>query len=183
MTVNFDLIIGEVRGIREEYAESDPGRLCRDLDIILEYEPMGATKQACKGFFFRKFGVSMITVNSELTDTFRRIITAHELGHAVLHTDIGERGFMDTGYFNEADDCEKEANFFAAELLLPDNDVIDAFTQCQTIAEAASLLYVPVELLDMKLQLMEYKGYALHAPKAASPDFMLKMDVQYGEGF
>ncbi len=183
MIVNFDLIIGKVRDIMEEYAESDPERLCWDLDIILEYEPMGATKQACKDFFIRRLGISVITVNSELTDTFRRIITAHELGHAVLHTDIGERGFLDVGYFNEADDCEKEANFFAAELLLTDNDVLDAFPQCQTITEAASLLYVPVELLDLKLQLMEHKGYDLHAPKTARPDFMRNMDVQYGEGF
>lgn len=183
MTLNFDLIIDKVRGIIDECAESDPGRLCRDLGIILEYEPMGAAKQACKGFFIRRLGISVITVNSELTDTFRRIITAHELGHAVLHTDIGERGFLDVGYFNEADDCEKEANFFAAELLLPDNDVLDAIEESRTYFDIASKLYVPAELVDMKLQLMEHKGYDLLAPKSASPDFMRNMDVQYGEGF
>ncbi len=181
--MNFDAIIRSVSGITEKYGDSNPARLCRYLDIVLGYEPMGAAKHACKGFFFRKLGVSVITVNSELTDTFRKIITAHELGHAMLHADTGERGLLDYGYFNEASDCEREANFFAAELLLADSDMTDALAECPTYFELASRLYVPHELVDLKLQIMAYKGYDLRVPGETSADFMGKLDVRYGEEF
>ena len=181
MIVNFGIIIGKVREIRDNYAESDPGRLCRDLGIILEYEPMGAAKLACKGFFFRKLGVSVITVNSELTDAFRRIITAHELGHAVLHAEINENGFLDYGYFDETSDCEKEANFFAAELLISDKDILEISEEYPAYSDISAQLYVPPQLVDLKLQIMEYKGYDLRAPKETTANFMRKMEVRYGD--
>ena len=181
--MNFDGIIRSVSDITAKFGESDPARLCGYLDIVLQYEPMGATKYACKGFFFCKLGVSVITVNSELTEAFQRIITAHELGHAVLHSDIGERGFLDYGYFDEANECEIEANLFASELLIGDNDILDAAAEQQTYYMLASKLYVPPELVDLKLQIMEHKGYDLRAPKETSANFMRKLEVCYGEDF
>ena len=181
--MNLDLIIEKVNSIREKYGETDPERLCGDLNVILMYEPMGASKNSCKGFFFHKNGVGVITVNSELTDSFRRIITAHELGHAVLHAETGERGFLDSGYFDEATDCEREANLFAAELLISDRDIIEYAEECETYYEIASRLYVPPQLVDLKLQIMEHKGYDIRAPKETSADFMGKMEVRYGEEF
>ncbi len=180
--MNIDAIIRTVSGITNRYSDRDPARLCRYMDILLAYEPMGAAKQACKGFFFRKLGVSVITVNSELTDTFRKLITAHELGHAVLHADMGERGLLDYGYFDKTNECEREANFFAAELLLTDSDMYEALYECSTYYEIAQRLYVPAELADLKLQIMEHKGCDLHAPRETAADFMGKLDVRYGEG-
>lgn len=55
-----------------------------------------------------------------------RILIAHELGHAVLHTKIAMmKGFQEMEVLDGRSQDEDEANFFAAELLLEDKEVLE----------------------------------------------------------
>lgn len=56
----------------------------------------------------------------------QKIICAHELGHAVLHSQMpGIESFHDFALFDDTSSTEYEANVFAAELLLKDEDVFE----------------------------------------------------------
>ena len=44
---------------------------------------MGMSPKACKGFFLVNARCKVITINSDLPEEIRRIILAHELGHAL----------------------------------------------------------------------------------------------------
>ncbi len=160
--------------LRKRYGESDPVRLCGSMEILLLYHPLGKGKQAIKGFFLECSRIPTITINADLPEMIRRVILAHEIGHAVLHRKEGIRAFHEIGLWDQTDRMEREANLFAAELLLEDEAVLSLMQQGKTIREAASTLYVPPELLQYKLQMMQAEGYRLPAVEYDSCSRFLK---------
>ena len=98
---------------------------------------------------------------------------AHELGHAVLHARLSaDSGFHDFSLFDKESVCEYEANLFAAELLLSDEQVIEQLEEDPSFFHAARSLHVPPELLDFKFRLMNRRGYHLPLPLNAKSTFL-----------
>lgn len=119
------------------------GAVCRARDLITELqirdpaeivvEKIAPYKNApvryaplvgCHGRMVRSDGLAIITVNEAITRTGqRRMIIAHELGHVLLHPHIRQMDEVDvtqTRNFNHRQQPEElEANYFAAELLMP----------------------------------------------------------------
>lgn len=88
-----------------------------------------------------------IVINCNLDDDFQRVVCAHELGHAILHTRVNTP-FMTRNTFFNVNKIEREANRFAAELLIPNNSI----QEYNNIYEIASLHNVPVELVRLKYE-------------------------------
>ena len=171
-------ICNAVKKLKRKYGESDPFRLCEALGIIVNFMPLGKAEDAIKGFFIYQNRVCAITINSDLPLVIQRIIAAHELGHAMLHKKRGACAFHEVALFDEAIACEKEANFFAAEFLLDDAEVFETLNQDATFFACASILKVPMELLDFKFRVMKWKGYKLIEPPInASSNFLRDMEV------
>ena len=179
----YDNIVRRVAKLKAKCGETDPFALCFLLGIPVCYSAMGSGKDAIKGFFVKSNRIKVITVNSDLPYMIQRIITAHELGHAVLHADSGMHAFHELALFDESSRCEKEANLFASELLISDDDFFGALDDGQAFCQAASSLNVPPELLDFKARLMKEKGYGLgNTPISANNKFLKSMVVpDYGE--
>ena len=179
----YDDIVRSVAKLKTKCGETDPFALCSLLGIPVCYSPMGKGKDAIKGFFVKSNRIKVITVNSDLPYTIQRIITAHELGHAMLHADSGMHAFHELALFDESSRCEKEANLFASELLISDDDFFEALENGRAFSQAASSLNVPPELLDFKARLMKEKGYALgDSPMTANNKFLKSISVpDYGE--
>lgn len=156
-----------------EYGTRNPFRLCRDMDIILLFQALGTEKNSVKGFYFESNRIRTITINSDLPEELQRIIAAHELGHAVLHRSEKVHSFNELWLFDEATAMEREANLFAAELLIDDEELLEVLREGSTFFEAASSLRVPMELLEFKLRLMRDKGYEIReAPMRAESRFL-----------
>lgn len=171
-------ICESVDKLKNRYEETDPFRLCRDMGILLLFQPMGAHDGAIKGFYMKFKRIRSITVNSDLPEIIQKIIVAHELGHATMHEGCGVHAFHEVTLFDQASELEREANLFAAEYLLKDEDVLDALNQDTTFFSAAASLRVPMEMLDFKFRLMKWKGYKLiEPPIRARGDFMRNMEV------
>ena len=85
------------------------------MDIQVIKRPMGASAQSCKGFFLVSSRCKLIVINSDLPESIQRIIIAHELGHAVLHSDSAISAFHEFAMFDDTDRMEYEANVFAAD--------------------------------------------------------------------
>lgn len=88
-----------------------------------------------------------IVINNNLDLNQQRIVCAHELGHAVLHPKVNTP-FMNNNTFLSVSKIEREANLFAAELLIPDDGLIEN----ETIYNIASLHNVPLELVKLKCE-------------------------------
>ena len=172
--MTMDNICDKVSQLKGRYREKEPASLIRAMDVLLLSQPLGTHKTACKGFFMTQSRVRVITVNSDLPDELRRIILAHELGHAVLHGGrTGVKAFHDFQLFDETSRYEYEANIFAAELLMSDEDVLELLNDDISFFAAAGCLGVPPELLDFKFRILKRKGYkVIDPPLGASSRFL-----------
>lgn len=170
-------IVQEVSRLKKKYAESDPSQLARDMKIMVAYEPMGVYDGCCKGFFLVHSRIRHITVNSDLPEQLQKVILSHELGHAVLHAHSGSMAaFHEMTLFDTADQKEYEANLFASELLLTDQEVLDLLNEDLFFFQAASALNVPAEVLDFKFRVMKRKGYKVNSPITANSDYLKKIE-------
>ena len=166
---NFDFICNTVESLTQKYEEHDPFRLAKQMGVVMLFTPMGNGPDACKGFFLTHSRIKTMTINSDLSPIFQKIICAHELGHAVLHKEkSGVRAFHEFALFDSASTCEYEANIFAAELLLKDEDVLASLNDDLSFFQAAASLNVPAEILDFKFRTLKWKGYkVVDAPLSA----------------
>jgi len=95
------------------------------------------------GMVVQHEGMTAITVNSRLASWGRKRFTVgHELGHVRLHEGTFECLSREMGSPSARDPREREANQFAAELLMPEPQFRDALGRdvpdLETIAELAS---------------------------------------------
>ena len=171
--INISIIADEVKRVIKKYDEADPFRLARAMNILVSFEPMGLYDGCCKGFFIVHRRIKHITVNCDLPEELQRVVLAHEIGHSVLHCTSGVMAnFHETVLFDTIDFREYEANIFASELLLTDDDVLDALNDDMIFVQAASVLCVPSEMLDFKFRVMKRKGYKLESPIVSNGDFL-----------
>lgn len=176
MAVEF--ISDTVEKVKKKYDETDPVRLCNAMKIKLNYYPLGTKDGCCKGFYMEKSRIQVITINSDLPKIIQKIILAHEIGHAVLHKDsAGIKAFHEFDLFDDTSKMEYEANLFAAEFLLDDQDVFDTLNKDVSFFGAARVLYVPPELLDFKFRVMKRKGYQLQSPILSHGDFLKDLEI------
>lgn len=175
--INISYIADEVKRVMRKYDETDPFRLAKAMKIIVSYEPLGLYEGCCKGFFIVHRRMKHITINSDLPEELQRVVLAHEIGHCVLHNSAGAMAaFHEMVLFDTVDFREYEANIFASELLLSDEDVLEALNDDLFFFQAASLLCVPAEMLDFKFRVMKRKGYKLESPIVSHGDFLKNIE-------
>ena len=176
--MSIDWISREVARLKRVYDETDPFKLCHAMGILILYESMGTYEGACKGFFLAQSRKKSITINSDMPLALQRIIATHELGHAVLHAKAtGVNAFHDFALFDGTSRMEYEANIFAAEFLMEDEDVLDRLNDDISFFGAACALRVPAELLDFKFRIMKRKGFKMIDPPLMCNSNFLK-DVE-----
>ena len=106
------------------------------LGIEIDYADLG---EGCSGVLVREGaqGKGVIGVNWADHENRQRFTIAHEIGHYILHT--SKEAFVDSGYsvnFRKTTGSgtpqqERDANWFAAALLMPKAQVVRAFQSCE----------------------------------------------------
>ena len=166
-------IIDTVDKLVKKYHTRDPYELCKLLGIKIHYYNL---EKKLKGFFFYQSRQKNIVIDSNVNEILERILVAHELGHAVLHTKIAMmKGFQEMEVLDGGSQEEDEANFFVAELILEDKKVLEHLSE-YSFFETAKMLYVPAALLDYKFTLLQEKGEMLN-PMYVRKSGFLKDDL------
>ena len=157
----------------QKYKTRDPFELCRNLHIRVRYKDLGT---AMKAYYFYQSRIRNIVLNSRSGRVVQRTLCAHELGHAVLHGELAAmRGFSELELFDMTVPAEYEANLFAAELIISDEELFRLLNdKDKTFFGISAELSIPAELLDFKFRLLKNKGYHLEAPYLAQADFLKK---------
>lgn len=96
-----------------------------------------------------------ITVNSKHHPRRRRFTIAHEIGHYVLHADMIGDGIIDDALYrsHHSDKVERQANVYAASLLMPAPLVRSKFSAgVDTAAEMARLFEVSESMARIRLE-------------------------------
>ena len=128
--------------------------ILKERGILTLFQDMGKRPDSCKGFYLHQDRIGCVTINSALGVDMQRIIAAHELGHALLHKTAAQ----DFCVFDDASRLEYEANLFAAELLLGDDETLGALREENDFCSVAAALYVPPQLLAFKLRSLNRRG-------------------------
>ena len=106
----------------------NPFKLARLLNIEIVYEDLGEVRGFFKKILRRKF----IFINNKLSEFDQKLVCAHELGHAVLHSSNRIQFLIDNTKLLRKSRIEDEANLFASWLLFPEDDVEFEFKETET---------------------------------------------------
>lgn len=164
-----DHIIKQADALVRRYKTRNPFELADQLKITLKYGDFAQLK----GFYNYTFRNRFIVINSRLDEIEQTITCSHELGHDRLHRKQARLGLMkDYHIFNVTDLYEREANLFAAQLLIPDGDFLDCASMKYTHAQIAAELNVHEELAVIKGTILNKQGYSLHIPYQPSSTYL-----------
>lgn len=120
-----------VKNLVNRHQTSNPFKIAEDLKIHVKFRPYKKTK----GYFIKIRGNKFIVINENLNEAEQLVVMAHELGHALLHSNKYdflkyEKGIYltaDAQLFNQNCIYENQANKFASELLLINEvDILEA---------------------------------------------------------
>ncbi len=156
-----DRIFSLVRKTVREQHTSDPFSLAMGLGLDVDYADLGELK----GFYVVYKTGRYIVINQNLDERMTKLVLAHEIGHDMLHRDIAENGGMgESSFFDMTSKPEREANIFAAELLISDEEMVELGERGCTIEEAASELGVHTKVAMIKARSMEERGFDIKVP-------------------
>lgn len=153
-----------------KFRTRDPFQIASKLNITVKYISTKKQKGFCKIILNRKF----IFINRNMSEQMQKMVCAHELGHLLLHRQIlTEKSFLlDYELFDIRNDTEYEANVFAADLLIDEEDLSELTLAQTDIISAASALDVNVNLLMIKLIEMQKAGSVFHIPFTPDRKFL-----------
>ena len=135
-----------VRRLVRKYQTRDPFEIIKGLNVILIFTHL----EGIRGFYQYFQRNNIIYIDEDLPDSEKRFVCAHELGHMFLHKKINTV-FMDSRTFMPHDKFERQANIFAADLLIPDDILSEAIDQGYTDRQLARLVGCCEELVRLRL--------------------------------
>ena len=107
-------IVQTALSLKKQYGTSDPTELCRCLGITYLRADL---PEKLGGFYMESKGRQAVAVSDRLDAPFDRAVSAHELGHALLHKGLNFIFLCDSTNFLPGR-YEREADLFAAALLI-----------------------------------------------------------------
>ena len=138
----------EVRRLIDKYETRNPIELIELLDISLVKTTLGGRM---RGYYCCPLDIESICISSNLSDEDTNMVAAHELAHALFHRNMNVL-FISSNTFCNKGRYEKLANYFSADLLLPDDIFKNHKGECfEFIAKAEGVSY---ELVKLKSELI-----------------------------
>lgn len=159
----------ELQEIISEYCDSFP------RNIVLICNKLGITVQETKSFpndisgvIFKENDKYIILINESHSIGRKSFTIAHELGHYFLHRDLLEQDNELVSYIKSNNkDCpalargnaaynqrEREANEFAAKLLMPEKEFIEKCQEANSIEEVAQYFGVSVQAASVRANIL-----------------------------
>ena len=163
----------ETKKLIKKYGTRDPFEIMDQMNIVV-----GETSRykTLKGYCFMSCKTIYVMISSFLSEEEKMIVAAHELGHIILHrSQLKMAPMQDDTLYNMTDNTEYQANLFAADLLIEDEDIeemvqnedLDYFGLC-------SSLNATPELMSFKLYSLTKRGQAYHMPMEIQSNFLAK---------
>ena len=138
----------------------DPHRIADELGIEIMYCPFKSQKGAYKVIMRNRF----MFVKEDLHPVMENIVLLHELGHDSLHRDEATKvgGFKEFNIFDIRDSrMEYEANIFASQIAIPDDDFLELAEQGCDVQQIARAMHSDVNLVALKADTLISQGYRL----------------------
>lgn len=148
-------IIETAESILKKYGGHDIFETAENSGAHVWFRELGGLK----GFYICENGERYIVINNALDDVLKKVVCAHEFGHDMLHRELSVGGIREGTLFLDTNRTEREANLFAACLLISDEEILESASYSADIASVAASLDLPSEIVEYKLSAMNFKGY------------------------
>lgn len=133
----------------KKYKCRDPFFICEMLKLNVVYKDLGNLK----GMYLILKNNRYAVLNSSLTQAEKKAVCAHELGHDLLHRGFAKDIFLqDFMLYDMKNRPEYEADFFAASLLIDDEEIKEMIKSNNSQADIAEELSLTPELIEFKLK-------------------------------
>jgi Zn-dependent peptidase ImmA (M78 family) len=126
----------------KKFNTNDPFEIAEQLGVVVLFKPFIKIKGCYKLIQRRK----VIFINSLLDYYERRVVCAHELGHAIMHPKTNCK-FIQNYTLLSVKKIEIEANKFCALLLLTDN-ILSEY-EGYTYHQISQATYIPLEIVKL----------------------------------
>ncbi len=151
-------IVAKANQIVLEHETRDPFKIAANLGIVIKNCNFDRQRGAYKVIN----RIAFIFLNKNLPETERHIVTLHELGHDRLHKAqaISSGGFQEFRIFDMTNRrMEYEANVFAAQLELDDEEFLDYSERGYDLQQMASAMQSDINLIALKADILISQGY------------------------
>lgn len=149
-------IVAKANEVVQETGSRNPEEIASQLGIIIM--PCNFSKQ--KGVYKVIKKNRFIFVKDDLCPELRSIVLLHEIGHDVLHRKEALT-FQEFNIFDvQGGRMEYEANSFAAEVSLPDEDVLEYIHQGLNAEAIAKRMKSDANLVILKIENLNRRGYS-----------------------
>lgn len=169
-----DTITPRVNKILKNSDTRNPFTIAKDLGIMVL---LNDSLSKLKGMYCVIKRNRIITINSNLPEQLQKIVCAHEIGHDILHRDLATLGALNEfTLYDMASRPEYEANMFAAELLIDDEDVYNLAIEGYDMQQIAAELETDINLIGLKMTNMNNRGYNFSIGLTPRGDFLKGRD-------
>ena len=151
-----DNIIRRADALVRSTGTRDPERIAEALGIIV----MDVNFEKQKGIYKVILRNRFIFIKSDLSEVMRRIVLLHEIGHDQLHRHLDDV-FQEFQIFDmRGNVMEYEANLFAAQIALPDEEILGYIRSGYDAAQIAMATASDINLVALKVSELSRRGYA-----------------------
>lgn len=140
----------------ERYGTRNPFELASAMGVRVISCP---DFQKLEGMYKVILGERYVFLNGNLRRRRAGQVLAHELGHDLLHREMGESSIVQDRFLVDMTlKPEYEANLFAAQLLVPEEECIALLRAGNSAEEIAKKLKIDAELVRLKIQMLNRNG-------------------------
>lgn len=168
MSVNY--IYDSVQSKIKKSRTRNPFTIAEDNGIMLIFD---SNLNKMKGMYTIIKRNRIIIINDNMPERMQQMVCAHELGHDALHRqfakDGGLREFM---LYDMKSRPEYEANMYAADLLLDDEEIMELAKCGYDMQQVAGMLNTDINLIGLKMASMNYRGFDLRIGIEPKSDFL-----------
>jgi len=161
----------DVEKLIKRCGSRDPFEICASIGLNVRFADLGNLKGMYKYYKRNRYAL----INSELDENMQKIVCAHELGHDRLHQHFAkDHCLQEFMLYDMRSRPEYEANLFASELLIADDDILEFVNEGCDIEQTARSLNTDVNLVAIKLASMNTRGFGFIISTTHKSDFLGK---------
>lgn len=157
-----------VEKLKRKFRTVDPFEIAEMCKIMVLYKKF----KDMKGMYTVQERCPFIFLDTDLDEYMEKVVLFHELGHHFLHRYSMVSAFREHSLYDMTSKYEIEANIFAANFIISDEDVENNIDYGFTSMQLASTLCVPHDLLLIKLNDMNKRGYNYNVCYNPRADFL-----------
>ena len=151
-------IVKIVNKLIDRCGTRDPYKVAKELGINIIYRNFDKQRGAYKVILKNRF----VFLKNGMHPVVEQIVLWHEIGHDVLHRQeaVAVGGFKEFNIFDMRDQrMEYEANMFAAQIALPDDEILEYIYGGYDVGQIARAMDSDINLVALKVSELNTRGY------------------------